>query len=528
MVFRGVTLGNEEWSWIQSLVDDRECRTRLDVAREVCRRFAWRQPSGAYAVDAVRLLLARCERRGLIRLPAPQRSGSVPRSTQWAEDIRLELVPGLQAINIAGRLDVRPIAREERVGFRMHMHRYHYLGDCTLVGESIRYAAFVDDQLVALLSWAAASLHNGPRDRYIGWDAATKARALHGVVNNVRFLMLPWARVPHLASRVLAANLRRLRSDFEERYGHPVWLAESFVDTSRFRGTCYRASNWIELGETQGFRRVRGGRYEEHGRPKRVFIYPLHRRACERLCTAPAWPKSAVRVGKTEEARVIDVMKLPQGTDSLFELFAGIVDFRKRQGLRHRLQFVLAGTVCAVIAGSRSITAIAEWMADQSHETLKQLGAKYGKPASERTLRRVFGRMDVADLDQRIGRWMAQHGTFAGQGLALDGKTVRGSADGETPPVHLVSAVLHREGLVVAQHRVPDKTNEITSVEPVLAGLEIKGAIVTGDAMFTQTKIAKHIVEEKKADYFFTVKDNQPTLRADIEDLHMEAFPPTA
>jgi len=225
---------------------------------------------------------------------------------------------------------------------------------------------------------------------------------------------------------------------------------------------------------------------------------------------------------------VIDVMKLPQGADGLFELFAGVVDFRKRRGLRHRIQFILAATVCAVLAGSRSFTAIAEWMADQSRETLKQLGSKYGRPASERTLRRVLGKMDVADLDQRIGRWMARHGTFAGQGLALDGKTVRGSAEGETPPVHLVSAVLHREGLVVAQHRVPDKTNEITSVEPVLAGLDIEGAVVTGDAMFTQTKIAKHIVEEKKADYFFTVKDNQPTLRADIEFLHLEAFPPGA
>jgi hypothetical protein len=396
------------------------------------------------------------------------------------------------------------------------------------VGESIRYAAFVDDQLVALLSWAAASLHNGPRDRYIGWDAATKARGLHGVVNNVRFLMLPWARVLHLASRVLAANLRRLRSDWEERYGHSVWIAESFVDTSRFRGTCYRASNWMELGETQGFRRVRGGRYEAHGQPKRVFVYPLHPRARERLCATKVWPTSAVRDVPMEEVRVIDVMKLPQGTDGLFELFAGVVDFRKRRGLRHRLQFVLEGTVCAVIAGSRSVTAIAEWMADQSRETLKRLGSKYGKPASERTLRRVLGKMDVADLDQRIGQWMARHGTFAGQGLALDGKTVRGSADGEVPPIHLVSAVLHREGLVVAQYRVPDKTNEITSVEPVLAGLEIKGAIVTGDAMFTQTKIAKHIVEEKNADYFFTVKDNQPTLRADIEDLRMEDFPPGA
>ncbi len=527
LIFRGVRLGGEEWSWVQGLVDGKQCRTRLELSREVCRRFAWRQGSGAYAVDAVRLLLARCERRGLIRLPPPRRSGGSPRRVCLPDDVELGPLLGLEPPSVAGVLHVRPIAREESAGWRLHMQRYHYLGDCTHVGESIRYAAFVGEQLVALLSWASASLHNTPRDRYLGWDAVTKAGGLHGVVNNVRFLMLPWSQVSHLASRVLAANLRRLRADWQERYGHPVWLAESFVDASRFRGTCYRASNWIELGETRGFGRVRGGRYEAHGQPKRVFVFPLHRRARERLCAIGAVPRAA-RVTRTEGVDMIDVTKLPQGDDGLFELFAGIADFRKLRGLRHPIQFVLVATVCAVLAGSRSITAIAEWSADQSRETLRRLGSKYGNPPSERTVRRVLGKMDVAELDQRVGGWMARYGTFDGQGLALDGKTVRGSADGEVKPAHLVSAVLHREGLVVAQHRVPDKTNEITSVEPVLAGLEIKGAIVTGDAMFTQTKIAKHIVEKKKADYFFTVKDNQPTLRADIESLHMEASPPRA
>jgi Druantia protein DruA/DDE_Tnp_1-associated/Transposase DDE domain len=524
VAFRGVLLGAEDWAWIQRMVDDKQCRTRLEVARQVCRRFGWRQPCGAYALDAARLLLARCERRGLIRLPPPRRSVSAPRAPRWPQDVALGPIAGVEPLSLEGPVLVRPIEAQERVGWRLHMQRYHYLGDCTLVGESIRYAAFVGEQLVALLSWASASLHNAPRDQYIGWDAATKARGLCGVVNNVRFLILPWARVAHLASRVLAANLRRLRADWQQRYGHPVWLAESFVDVSRFRGTCYRASNWVELGETQGFGRVRGGRYEAHGQPKRVFVYPLHREAQQRLCASP----SAIVAAPMEERNVIDETKLPQGAESLFELFATVTDFRKRRGLRHRVQFILAATVCAVVTGCKSITAIAEWAADQSRETLLKLGSKCGRPPSERTLRRVFGHLDVAALDQRIGEWTARHAVFAGQGLALDGKAVRGSADGQTPPVHLVSAVLHREGLVVAQHRVPDKTNEIKSVEPVLAGLNIEGAVVTGDAMFTQKQIATHIVKDKKADYLLTVKDNQPTLRNDIESLRLEAFPPRA
>jgi hypothetical protein len=150
-------------------------------------------------------------------------------------------------------LCVRPISADERLGWRAHMERYHYLGDAAVVGESLRYVALLDGQLVALLAWGSASLHNGPRDRYLGWDAAAKSSNLHRVVNNVRFLILPWIRQRHLASRVLGANLRRLSRDWQASYGHPVVLAETFVDCSRFRGTCYRASNWLCVGQTQGW-----------------------------------------------------------------------------------------------------------------------------------------------------------------------------------------------------------------------------------------------------------------------------------
>jgi hypothetical protein len=132
------------------------------------------------------------------------------------------------------------------------------------------------------LVWAAAALYNGPRDHYVGWDERARIRNLPWVVNNRRFLMLPWIRQPHLASRILAANLRRLSRDWEAAYGHGLLLAETFVDPARFRGTCYRASNWLELGQTEGFSRQRRG-FVRHGQPKTVFVYPLHRRARARL-----------------------------------------------------------------------------------------------------------------------------------------------------------------------------------------------------------------------------------------------------
>ena len=418
---------------------------------------------------------------------------------------------------------VRPISADEQLGWRAHIQRFHYLGDAALVGESLRYAAYLDGELVALLSWSAATLHNRPRDRYLSWDEATKRANLHWVVNNARFLILPWIRQPHLASRVLGRTLRRLSRDWEQAYGHPVVLAETFVDTSRFRGTCYRASNWLYVGETKGWSKS-GGTYRFNGLPKSVWLYPLRHDFKEQLCN-----RAGVRT--TEEGlMVLEVEKLPlHGQGGLFEVLCGVPEPRKARGLRHKIQSVLAAAVCATLAGARSITAIAEWAAEQSVDTLKLFGSKRGKPPSERTFRRVLHVVDVGEIDRRTGQWMAQQRQLmAGKGLAIDGKTVRGSRNAGGKALHLLSAITHGDGTVVAQVAVDSKTNEITQVEPLFKDLDIKGAVVTADALLTQKEIARHLVEDKGADYVFTVKDNQPTLRQDIEALNLDAFPPSA
>jgi hypothetical protein len=169
-----------------------------------------------------------------------------------------------------------------------------------------------------------------------------------------------------------------------------------------------------------------------------------------------------------------------------------------------------------------------EWAHALRLSTLRRLGCWRARAPSAATFRRVLGNCDVVALEKAVGAWLAKQGDFRGQGLAYDGKTLRGSGDKEAPPFHLVSAVLHREGLVVAQTRVPDKTNEIKAVKPLFDGLDITGAVVTADAMHAQKKACTYFVEQKKADYLFVAKDNQPTLVQDIEDLHMEAFPPSA
>ncbi len=192
------------------------------------------------------------------------------------------VVAGMVECQPEGPFTLRPIAPEERDGFRMHLQRYHYLGFKRSVGESMGYAAFIGQELVALLDWGAAFLRCGPRDHFIGWEASVRERNLPLVAGNRRFLVLPWVRVPHLASRVLAANLRRLSRDWQVTFGHPALLAETFVDPSRFKGTCYRASNWIHLGQTRGDTRLSDGT-RVRGRPKELYVYPLARDALKQL-----------------------------------------------------------------------------------------------------------------------------------------------------------------------------------------------------------------------------------------------------
>ena len=425
----------------------------------------------------------------------------------------------------AGRLVVRPVRGEERARWRELMNAHHYLGFRPLVGESLWYVATAEERWVALLGWAAAALKCGARDVWIGWTPAMKFRRLHLIANNVRFLILPEWHYPNWASRILALNLRRLSVDWEQFYGHPLLLAETFVDGARFRGTCYRAAGWQVLGVTRGFGK-HGPGYVAHGQPKLVLVRPLAPQARERLQAEflPAYPSS----GK-ENRWMLDINRLPlEGEGGLIEMLRTLVDPRHARGVRHPLVTVVAISVCAALSGARGFRAIAEWAKELSRDTLRRLGSNRWTAPSEPTLRRVLQKLDADRLDAEIGRWLLEHGQVAGQGLSVDGKTLRGAHDAGQAPPHLLSAVLHQEGLVVAQRAVGEKTNEIPELPRLLAPLTIAGAVVTADAIHAQTETARYIVEEKKADYLFTVKDNQLTLKQDIADLRLEAFPPSA
>jgi hypothetical protein len=267
---------------IRSLIHLHFDRGRTRISQILCEELDWKQPSGRLKEYACRDLLLRLEEWGYIHLPPRKRSPEGP-----AQARRVDELPMFDSSPILRgdlhSLTVRLIDRHERREWRGLVGRFHYLGDKVIAGEHLLYHVFLEERLVACLAWGSPARNSSHRETYIGWDALTKRQHLYYVVNNLRFLILPWVTVKNLASRILALNVKRLSDDWQKAYGHPVYLAETFVDTSRFQGTCYKAANWIYLGQTKGLSK-RGNVYYKHGNKKALFVYPLHAHAKDILC----------------------------------------------------------------------------------------------------------------------------------------------------------------------------------------------------------------------------------------------------
>jgi len=419
---------------------------------------------------------------------------------------------------------VRPILPGERQRWEALMRQHHYLGFAGMVGESLRYVAECGGQWLALLGWQAAALKCRPRDRWIGWPSVLHYQRLHLIANNGRFLILPEGKIPNLASRVLSLNLKRLSADWQAVHGHPLLLAETFVDPDRFTAACYRAANWRVLGRTRGYAKCQMT-YTHHSRPKWVLVYPLHPRAQQLLADPHITPGCLPKMNpKTLTNKQLE---------SLHQQIGQLPDCRKRRGIRHHYRTVLTLALAAVVCGARSFAALGEFAASLTQAQLKHLGARFDKktkrhtPPSESTLRRVLQASDAEALDRFLGQWLLAQ-CDPNDPLAIDGKTLRGARRKDGSQVHLLSAFLHQQGVTVAQIEVGQKTNEIPEVKHLLDPLDIAGRVVTADAMHTQQETARYLVEEKGAHYLFTVKDNHKTLREDIVALGNDDFSPCA
>jgi len=275
--YRSRDLRVQDIQFLKGVIAQFYGKGRSEISRVICEAWDWVQPNGKLKECAARDLLLRLEEKGLIELPPRLRpKNNLKRNAFLQIPLGFSEVPVEGALKQYGTPSLKLVTSSESYLWNYLVHHYHYLGQPRLVGEHVRYLAFLNSQVVACVGWASAAFKVKDRDRFIGWEASTRRRRLLFIANNVRFLILPWIRVPHLASKVLALSLRQLSQDWRTSYGHPLYLAETFVDQTRFQGICYKASNWIYVGETQGNAK-KGNRYHYHGQPKAIYLYPLHR-----------------------------------------------------------------------------------------------------------------------------------------------------------------------------------------------------------------------------------------------------------
>lgn len=269
---------------IQAVIDQHWDKGRTPISRILCQNWNWVQLNGRLKDMACRELLLTLERSGYLRLPPPK--------TNANNDLRNRSIPPLETDQTpveAPLADLPPVeiklARNTPLEslYNSLVHQFHYLGYRQIVGSHLKYMAFLDHRPVACLGWGSAAWSVKSRDAFIGWDKPTKEKNLHLVVNNTRFLILPWVKVKCLASKLLALNARRISSDWLAVYHYPVLLLETFVEKERFLGTCYRAANWLRLGETKGTAK-RGHDHLFHGTIKDVYVYPLRKNFRKELC----------------------------------------------------------------------------------------------------------------------------------------------------------------------------------------------------------------------------------------------------
>ena len=337
------------------------------------------------------------------------------------------------------QVSTRPVQIAEEARFQALMQSHHYLGALPKIGNTLWYVATWEGEWLALLSFSAAALKCGARDRWIGWDFRHQYDRLNLIANNSRFLILPSCHHRNLASRVLSLCQRRIQADWVERFGYPLLLLETFVDPTRFVGTIYRAANWRYVGDTRGYQRLRGGYSHSPKTPKRVFVQPLQRTT------------SAVLSGPLLNERYqtgVPRMKLSaEHMQSLPEFFRPITDPRRTQGRRHPLPAVLAIATAAVLCGARGYKAISDWAHALSPRARARFRCRYREGRywvpSESILRDVLIRVDPVALDQAFQHWNAQFGVVD-ESLAIDGKTLCNALDEAGCQTHIMSAVGHQ------------------------------------------------------------------------------------
>ena len=274
--YRGKLLSGDDVAFINQLIDENSSDSRWALSKKLCRAWNWVQPNGALKDMVCRGLMLELHRAGHIRLPAKKCHVNNPfvNRTKPAK-VTIDHSP------IDGKLsDIKPLrfCQVRRTGleklFNSLVEHYHYLGYCHPVGEQLKYIVYSHQRPIACLAWSSAARHIGCRDRFIGWSAEYRRKHIDLIAYNTRFLILPWVRVPYLASHILAQMAKAVAADWQRVYNHRLYYLETFVDKDRFAGSCYKAANWIYLGDTTG--RGKNDHTNKANRSiKAVWGYPL-------------------------------------------------------------------------------------------------------------------------------------------------------------------------------------------------------------------------------------------------------------
>ena len=453
---------------------------------------------------------------------------------------------------------VRLIEDSERERFDEELVSKHYLKNANAVGRVLRYAGEYRGQWVALLVFSSPAYHIKLRDQWLHWSPRQVKERRHLIAQNARFLVLAApSQWPNLASRVLKLVCGRLPTDWQEHFGYPVQVAESFVDPLRFRGTCYKAAGWQQLGPTQGYERDWQDFYTDTEHPKQLWVRPLGEGALEQARAAELPAALANPQGPLPPSCPLSTARL----GSLWQCFhKRMTDPRDPRGVRHKLAGLLALIALAVAAGCKGVHAIGEFAQSLNHGQRRRLHCRprRGRPRqydvpSERTFRRLLKKVDCKELKNVLTAWMQAEDAAPLQVVHVDGKVVKNAqpapprsaaqqAEATCAAASEVPAELQKpkadkalmlvnfqttDQRLVDQVAVPRDTNEEATVAAHLPKMDLTGVCLTADAAHTTKANCRQLTQDNGADFFLFLKANQPLALAKAEQLLPGALPPS-
>ena len=284
LTYRGRIVTEADVSDIRTLIANNPDAARFTLSNKLCELWDWRQPNGRLKASVCRSLMLALHRSGHITLPEPRVNmggqNRIPPSR--LENIDDSVIEG--TLVGLGELEIRQVRRSDQEKlFNSLIETYHYLRYTRPVGEHLKYMVWAKGRPIACMAWSSPIQHLGCRDQHIGWNKEQRLANRHFIGYNTRYLIMPWVRVPHLASHLLGVFAKRISRDWEDLYHHPLYFLETFIEPTLYKGTCYRAANWFSLGLTAG-RGIRNKTRKQLVPTKELLVYPLHKHYKKLMC----------------------------------------------------------------------------------------------------------------------------------------------------------------------------------------------------------------------------------------------------